>query len=646
LSAIDVADLLGAHGPFARGVPGFRPRDAQRRMARAVADAIAERRVLVCEAGTGIGKTFAYLVPALLSGRRVLVSTGTRHLQDQIQQHDLPTVRDALGAPASVAVLKGRANYLCLHRHAQFEVEGRLSKRGEVAELAAVRDWLPSTTSGDLAEVAALAEDSALLPRITSSADNCLGSRCDRFGECFVVKARRKAQEADMVVVNHHLLLSDIVLKEEGFGALLPDVDAVIVDEAHQLPDLAAQFFGVSFASRQATRLVEDVRSELAGAATDPALARPLAALEPALREARLALGTEQRRSAWRALGDEAGVRCALEGLQDALAGLLASLAARGEGDGPATALRVRSEALVATLAPFLTLDEVPDRVRWFETFRQGFALHATPLDPAARFRAQVEARPAAWIFTSATLAVGDDFSHFVTRLGLDEPEQIALPSPYDYERNALLLLPKGMPQPDDPGYGAALARAALPLLLASRGRAFVLFTSHRALGAAAEVLAGATPHPLLVQGEMPRARLIERFRDAGDAILLGTASFWEGVDVKGPALSLVIIDRLPFASPGDPVTAARIEALRAEGRNPFGQLQLPQAVLALKQGVGRLIRDHDDTGVLVLCDPRLRSRGYGRTFLAALPPMRITEDADEAIEFLRRRTGLPMVVA
>jgi ATP-dependent DNA helicase DinG len=646
LAAPDVADLLGANGPFARGVPGFRPREAQRRMARAVADAIDERRVLVCEAGTGIGKTFAYLVPALLSGRRILVSTGTRHLQDQIQQHDLPAVRRALGAPAKVAVLKGRSNYLCLHRHARLEVEGRLTKRSEVAELAAVREWLPRTASGDLAEVEALAEGSALLPRITSGAEDCLGSRCERYAECFVVKARRKAQEADVVVVNHHLLLSDMVLKEEGFGELLPDADAVIVDEAHQLPDLAAQFFGTSFSSRAVARLVDDARAEVAGAAVDRSLAEPLAALEPALREARLVLGAEARRGAWRELPDEAALRAALEALQETLGKVTGALAARAEGDERAAALRDRASLLADALLPFVDVADQADQVLWFEAFRHGFGLHATPLDPAPRFRSQVEARPAAWVFTSATLAVGDDFSHFVGRLGVADPETLSLPSPYDYERNALLLLPAGMPEPDDPRYGARLAERALPLLVASRGRAFLLFTSHRALGAAAAVLAGATSHPLLVQGEMPRARLIERFRAAGDAILLGTASFWEGVDVKGPALSLVIIDRLPFASPGDPVVAARIAALREEGRNPFAEFQLPQAVLALKQGVGRLIRDHDDTGVMVLCDPRLRTRGYGRTFLAALPPMRITDDEDEAARFLRERTGLPGAVA
>jgi ATP-dependent DNA helicase DinG len=639
----DPADLLGAHGPFATGVP------------RAVADAIEQRRTLVVEAGTGIGKTFAYLVPALLAGRRVLVSTGTRHLQDQIQQHDLPTVRRALGAPASVAVLKGRSNYLCPQRFEQLLAHGRLSDRAEVRELAALRAWAPTTASGDLAEVTALAEDSGLLPRVTSTTDNCLGSRCPRLSECFVAKARRKAQDADVVVVNHHLLLADMVLKEEGFGALLPDVDAVIVDEAHQLPDLAAQAFGTSFATRQASGLVDDARAALGVAALDGELSQALAAVDPALKVARLALGAAVGRGPWGEQLRSSEVRDAVQELQALLARIAAALhevsGAQAADTEQAQALRARATALAAALEPFVAVEQAAEegaaaRVLWYETYKQSFVLNATPLDPAKRFREQVEQRPTAWVFTSATLAVGEDFELFAQRLGLVDPETLALASPFDYERNALLYLPPGLPAPDSPAHTAAVVAAALPLLVASRGRAFLLFTSHRALRAAATLLAGKLPHPLLVQGDMPRARLLERFREAGDAVLLGTASFWEGVDVKGPALSLVVIDKLPFASPGDPVMAARIDALRAKGGNPFSELQLPQAVLALKQGVGRLIRDHDDTGVMAICDPRLKRKGYGRSFIAALPPMSGTESEDEALRFIRERTSLKDAVA
>jgi len=665
---IDVADLLGPHGPFAASVAGFRPREAQRRMARAVADAIADRRTLLCEAGTGIGKTFAYLVPALLSGRRVIVSTGTRHLQDQVQQHDLPAVRAALGAPASVAVLKGRANYLCLHRYEALDREWRMPSRAAALELAAVKRWIPTTQSGDLAEVAGLGEDSTLLPRLTSTSDSCLGSKCDRYSDCFVVKARRRAQEADLVVINHHLLLADLVLKEQGFGELLPTADAIIVDEAHQLPDLAAQFFGDSFAARQVSALAEDALAALGAEATEAAVAQRIGALEPALRELRLALGAEVRRASWDQVAARPELHESLAALQTALRGVAALFAARAADGREHETLQARADALAGELQPFLGGalegdDEPEPMVLWFETYTRSFALHATPLDAAERFRKHLKARPQAWIFTSATLAVGADFGHFTRRLGVgaappregdapdddggaDEVERLVLESPYDYRNNALLHLPTGLPDPDAPGYTEAVVRVAMPLLEASRGRAFMLFTSHRALQAAAAALRGRIDHPLLVQGEMPRARLIERFRAAGDAVLLGTASFWEGVDVKGPALSLVIIDKLPFASPGDPVMAARINAAKALGGNAFGELQLPQAVLALKQGVGRLIRDADDTGVMVLCDPRLRTRAYGRAFLKALPAMRVTAERDEAIAFLRDHTGLGAAVA
>jgi ATP-dependent DNA helicase DinG len=668
----DVADLLGPHGPFAASVPGFRPREAQRRMARAVADAIADRRMLLCEAGTGIGKTFAYLVPALLSGRRVIVSTGTRHLQDQVQQHDLPAVRAALGAPASVAVLKGRANYLCLHRYEALDREWRMPSRAAALELAAVKRWLPATASGDLAEVESLGEDSPLLPRLTSTSENCLGTKCERYQDCFVVKARRRAQESDIVVINHHLLLADLVLKEHGFGELLPSADAVIVDEAHQLPDLAAQFFGASFASRQVLALADDALAALGPDATEAAVAKRVGALEPAVRELRLALGVEARRAAWDQVAARPELHEALAALQAALREVAALFAARAADGREHEALQARADDLAGQLQPFLGGalagdDEPEPMVLWFETFTRSFVLNATPLDAAERFRRHLAARPQAWIFTSATLAVGADFGHFARRLGVgaasgregddpdaaprddgipEEVERLALASPYDYQRNALLYLPRGLPEPDAAGYTEAVVRAALPLLEASRGRAFMLFTSHRALQAAAAALRGRLEHPLLTQGEMPRARLIERFRAAGDAVLLGTASFWEGVDVKGPALSLVIIDKLPFASPGDPVMAARIAAARERGGNPFGELQLPQAVLALKQGVGRLIRDADDTGVMMLCDPRLQSRSYGRTFIRALPPMRATEAAADAIEFLREHTKLGAAVA
>jgi ATP-dependent DNA helicase DinG len=635
----DAGDLLGPEGPFAHALTGFAPRGAQQDMARAVQSALATRSTLVCEAGTGIGKTFAYLVPALLAHQRVVVSTGTRHLQDQLFGRDLPTVRRALGMPVDVTVLKGRANYLCLHRLERTLSEGRLGSRAEAADLRAVQAWAARTRTGDLAEVEVLGDDSPLLPRVTSTADNCLGTGCARFEDCHFVRARRRAQAADVVVINHHLLLADLVLKEEGFAALLPEADAVIVDEAHQLADLAAQYFGTSITARQLTGLADDARAEWrAVGGEDAGMTRNLDSLDKSVKDLRLAFGLDSRRGRWEELAARAEVRDALDTLQGALRALGELLATQAAAARPVEQLAARAGELAQGLERFLA-PAGSDEVLWFETWPRSFALHATPLDGAARFGAQRAARPAGWVFTSATLAVDGDFSHFRSRLGLEDAEALQFDSPFDYAQNAVLYLPTGLPAPDAPGYTQAVIEAALPLIEANAGGTFLLFTSHRALGLAHAALSGRTERLVLRQGDAPRARLLERFRAAGDAVLLGTSSFWEGVDVRGHALSLVVIDKLPFASPGDPLLAARLERLRAEGEDPFNAVQVPQAVIALKQGAGRLIRAVDDVGVLMVCDPRLTSRGYGKAFLRSLPPMAPTREREVALGFLRNRS-------
>lgn len=635
----DAGDLLGSAGPFGAVLAGFTPRPQQQDMARAVQVALRERATLVCEAGTGIGKTFAYLVPALHAHQRVIISTGTRHLQDQLFGRDLPVVRRALGSPVDVAILKGRANYLCIHRLERSLGEARLGSRAEAAQLRAVRDWAARTRDGDLAELESLAEDSPLLPRITSTADNCLGNTCPSFEACHLVKARRRAQAADVVVINHHLLLADLVLKDDGFGALLPEADAVIVDEAHQLAELAVHYFGSSVGSRQVVGLLEDARSELRAAGhSDAAADRGLDALDKTLKDLRLALGLESRRALWQEVSAHAGLQDELEALQTGLQALAAQLARQAGESRPLEQLAARALMTAAGLERFRGPGET-DEVLWFETFPRSFTLNATPLDGAARFGAHRAARQAGWVFTSATLAVDGSFAHFRSRLGLDDAQELLLDSPFDYANNALLYLPVGLPSPDQPGYTTAVVETALPLIEACPGGAFLLFTSHRALGLAAAALAERTERTILKQGDAPRARLLERFRELGDAVLLGTASFWEGVDVRGAALSLVVIDKLPFASPADPLLAARIARARALGEDAFNSVQVPQAVITLKQGAGRLIRDGRDTGVLVICDPRLSGRGYGRAFLRSLPPMPPTRDAAVALEFLRTRT-------
>ncbi len=631
---MELTDWLGRDGPLARAVDGFAPRRQQQRMAAAVAEALAQQQTLVVEAGTGTGKTFAYLVPALLSGRRIIISTGTRHLQDQLFHRDLPTVRRVLDVPVQVALLKGRSNYLCHHRLSVTRAGGRLRSREQIDQLVQIADWAGRTQSGDIAELSGIAEDAAIWPRVTSTAENCIGSECDWFGDCHVLKARRRAQDADLVVINHHLLFADMALKEEGFGELLPSVDAFIIDEAHQLPATASQFFGFSLSSRQLQDLARDSVAEYVREAGSlgglPDTAR---SLETAVQDVRLAMGRREQRAAWSQIAASEKLRAALAVLGehlDTLAARLEHEASRSRGLDHCwrRALSLREQLLQATEQP------PQNHIHWFETFRQSFRINLTPLDIADTFRARREALPDTWIYTSATLSVNGRFDHFAQRLGLAGPVTLQLDSPFDFKRNALLYLPADMPDPNTDTYIEHVLDIAERVIQAAGGRSFLLFTSYRALNQAAQRLRDHCPFPLLVQGDAPRSELLDRFRELGNAVLAGTSSFWEGVDVRGEALSCVLIDKLPFASPGDPVLQARIEALRERGANPFLEEQLPNAVITLKQGVGRLIRDVDDRGVLVLCDPRLRSKSYGRVFLDSLPDMRITADIDDVVLF------------
>lgn len=625
---MDAAEWLGPEGPLAGQVPGFAPRLPQQQMAAAVAAALDEGGTLLVEAGTGIGKTFAYLVPALLSGARVIVSTGTRHLQDQLFQQDLPVVRRALDLPIQIALLKGRSNYLCRYRLQATEHEGRLDSREQVSQLRRIREWTKRTRRGDIAEIPDVPENSSIWPKVTSTVDNCLGQDCPDFDDCFVVKARREALGADLLVINHYLFCADMAMKETGFAELLPGAAAIILDEAHQLPEIAGHFFGKSLSGRQLVELARDTIVEQAREAADfPMLRQRAEALLPMEALLRAALGPAERRAPWREVAELPAVREAVEDLTHALDRLREALQeAAQRGKGLENCHR-RGEELAQRLALLAGEAEGADQVRWFETRGRGFTLSLTPLDIAPSFRSRMTAQAGAWIFTSATLAVEQKFDHFAARLGVQDYAALCLDSPFDFARHTLLYHPPQLPDPSSPGYTAALMDAAMPVLEASRGRAFLLFTSYRALREAAGLLAGRLEYPLLVQGELPKVALLRQFRDLGNAVLLGTASFWEGVDVRGEALSCVIIDRLPFAAPGDPVLQARIESLRQRGEDPFRCYQLPQAVITLKQGAGRLIRDVSDRGVLVLGDPRLLSKSYGRVFLESLPPMPRTRD-------------------
>ncbi len=630
------AQTLAEGGALAAAIEGFTPRAVQQDMATAIEDTIREGGELVVEAGTGTGKTFAYLVPALQSGQRVIISTGTKALQDQLFHRDLPRVHRALGIPAKTALLKGRANYVCWYRLDKAKREGQFPNRTMVAELNVVLDFAATTRSGDLGECDGLSEDAAILPRVTSTSENCLGSECAFFNDCFVVKARRAAQEADVVVVNHHLLFADLAIRREGFGEILPGANLFIVDEAHQLPDLAGQFFGESLSTRQLADLAQDALREagdVAGARS--ALVRVAPAIDDQVKKLRLALQGEAARGAWPPLRERAAVRDAIDRVAQALETLTAALDLLADASEGLAACAERAGVFVQQLS--LWRDPEPDgHVLWYETSERHLTVTATPLDASEPLREFRERLKAAWIFTSATLAVAGKFNHYLSQMGLQQPRTLALASPFDYANQGLMYLPKGLPAPNSPEHTRAVVNLAMPVLEASNGRAFLLFTTHRALKQAAELLAHSR-FPLFVQGTAPRSALLEAFRASGHGVLLGAASFWEGVDVRGDALSVVVIDKLPFAPPDDPVLDARIRAIREQGGNPFAQLQIPQTAIALKQGAGRLIRDIHDRGVLMFGDPRLVTQGYGRTFIDSLPPMPRTRELADVQGFFAR---------
>lgn len=646
LSMTDLSRIFGETGPLSAAIPGFRPRAQQLEMAQRVAQAIAENGVLVAEAGTGTGKTFAYLVPALLSGAKVIVSTGTKTLQDQLFQRDLPTVREALKLPISTALLKGRANYLCHYHLERAQIDGRFASREDVAHLRTIARFARQTVSGDKSECTSLPEDSAAWGAVTSTRDNCLGQECPNYKECFVLAARRAAMEADVVVVNHHLFFADVMLRDDGVGELLPACNAVIFDEAHQLPETASLFFGESVSTSQLAELARDTRNEALTAAKDFApLPEAARLMEKAARDLRLTFREDNARLPLAQAEQSPDFRKAIDDLDERIDAFRQAIASQAErSEGLANCAR-RAQELSGCLARWRQPDAA-DLVRWVEVFSQSCALNATPLDIAGIFARQMQGHPRAWIFTSATLAVERDFGHYCGELGLEHATTGLWGSPFDYGRQALLYAPQAMPDPNSIGYNEAVVEAAYPVIRASGGRAFVLCTSLRAMRRIHELLAeryarDGFESPLLLQGEGSRSELLERFRFLGNATLVASQSFWEGVDVPGEALSLVVIDKLPFAPPDDPVLAARIEHMRREGRNPFMEYQLPRAVISMKQGAGRLIRSETDRGVLMICDPRLIGKQYGKRVWRSLPPMRRTRDRDVAVAFFEAVTDL-----
>ncbi len=655
---VDLPRLFAEDGPLARAIPGYKYREQQLEFGQAVLDAIESKGVLVAEAGTGTGKTFAYLVPALLAGGRVIISTGTKTLQDQLFQRDLPRVRAALGIPVDTALLKGRANYVCIHHLEQATVQGSFGAKEEVAHIHKIRSFSRRTVTGDRGECADVPENSPAWVHATSTRENCLGSGCQHYQDCFVMKARKRAAEADVIVVNHHLFFADVALRDEGAADLLPAANTVIFDEAHHLPDLARLFFGESFSTIHLIELARDTRiAEAQHARESNELGDAAAEVEKAARDVRLALGNAAGRTALAALRARPAFDKSLDALARTLEALVEKLSAQEERAEEIRNCRERAGALLSRVVQWREADARPreengygeptgaEVVRWIEAYAQSAQLYVTPLDVGRIFQEQMKGGDRAWIFTSATLSVNGDFRHYLGEMGLAEARTLSWPSPFDFERQALLYVPQGLPDPNSEGYADAVIDAAWPVVRASGGHAFLLFTSLRAMERGHERIGKKMKEegvewPLLLQGSGSKNELLERFRRSPHAILVASQSFWEGVDVKGDQLSVVVIDRLPFNPPDDPVLAACIERINRAGGNAFMDYQVPRAVITLKQGAGRLIRDETDRGALVICDPRLVDKPYGKRIWRALPPFKRTRLISDVEAFFSSAAG------
>ena len=634
-----LSHIFSLNGQLSQNIKDFGPRAEQLSMAQAVGDTIYNKSSLVIEAGTGTGKTLAYLAPVLLFNKKTIISTGSKNLQDQLFNRDLPAIKKALNFTGKIALLKGRANYLCLERLDQVIAQGVLGDKSVLMDLSKVRKWNNSTKTGDFTECIELAEDSPIISQLTSTTESCLGADCPNYNECYVAAARRKALNADLVVINHHLFFADMAVKETGFGELIPHAEVIIFDEAHQLPDIASQYFGKSLTSRQLFDLCKDInivyRTELKdmlqlGSISDTLL--------KVVQDFRLLLGEENNtRGNWREFYKQSAVKKAFDLLQEKINFL--------------------SEVIKITLGRSQTLDSIFERVEsiksqlkrltetnivgfcyWYEGNGRQFGLHITPLTVADKFGEQMKIKEAAWIFTSATLEVGGTFNHFCQRLGIEHATQKILHSPFNYPEQSLLCVPRYLPTTNKTHTLTSLGEMLLPVIEANKGRCFVLCTSYTMMRGLAEYFREKSRLSILVQGETSKGKLLEQFTDTSHSVLVATSSFWEGIDVRGDALSLVIIDKLPFTAPDDPLLKARIEDCKLQGGDPFNDIQIPEAVITLKQGVGRLIRGVSDRGVVIICDNRLVMRNYGETFLKSLPNSSRTRDLNKVIQFLQNQ--------
>jgi ATP-dependent DNA helicase DinG len=634
-----VEQAFSSSGILAKVLNGYSPRQAQIDMALDVDRAIEKKTCLIVEAGTGTGKTFAYLIPSLLSEKKVIVSTGTKNLQEQLFHKDIPLIRNAMATNVQVALLKGRANYLCIYRLELYVKERGQLDAAMLTDFVKIRTWATSTRSGDIGEIVDVAEDSGIYPFVTSTTDNCLAKDCPNFDDCYLVQARKKAIDADVLVVNHHLFFADMALKDTGFGELIPKADVVIFDEAHQIPDIASEYFGEAFSTKQILDLCSDVIQIYKTTLTDvKQLGKAAEKCQKAAQEFRLLFFHDPERGNWREKYRQSRFEKAFSALKtdlDFLYQVIKICISRNE------AIDNCYERAVDILAKYdiMANVDIDGMSFWYETTRRHVVLHLTPLSVADKFSDYIAKSEAGWVFTSATLAVNEGFAHFSQQLGLNltktKAATLLVDSPFDYQTQSQLIVPRYLPDAQHHGRALALAELAIPLILASKGACFLLFTSYRMLNQVADILAEKIESPLLVQGRMSKGRLLDAFIENPEAILLATASFWEGVDVRGDKLTCVIIDKLPFASPDDPMLQARCEDVRRRGGDPFAEIQLPQAVIALKQGVGRLIRDVTDQGVMVICDDRLVNRPYGEVFLKSLPTMKRSRDIEQASQFL-----------
>ena len=632
----DIGSIFSETGLLAEHITGFSPRQSQTDMAEAVISTLKTKSSLIVEAGTGTGKTFAYLAPTLIGQRKVIISTGTKNLQEQLYHRDLPVVKQALSGERQTALLKGRANYLCIHRLTQNTRATVLLEKDTLHQMTRVKEWATTTKSGDIGELTTISEDAKVLPLVTSTVDNCAGKDCPDYSDCYLVQARKKAMEADIVVVNHHLFFADMALKDTGFGELIPEVDAVIFDEAHQIPEIASEYFGETLSTRQLTEMCKDLsllyRTVLKDAQQ---LDRAADKCRNLLVDFRLLFADKQQRGDWRKVLKQDAIHSAILRIKEALNVLQEVTKLHLGRDKDLDNLYERLTAARERLDTLLNVDQQGVSL-WFETTPRHLVLHLTPLSIAAKFRAFVEADDKAWIFTSATLMVDGGFGHFQKRMGLESAQTLLLDSPFDYQRQSMLCVPRFLPEPNHKDRNARLTEIAEQVIEASNGRCFILFTSHATLRDVAERLAQVSKRTILVQGTTSKQALLNTYLNDKNAVLLGTGAFWEGIDVRGDDLICVMIDKLPFASPDDPLLQARSEDCKRSGGNPFAQISIPQAVIALKQGAGRLIRDATDRGVLIICDHRLVTKDYGKVFISSLPPMRRSRCLKTTLNFLQ----------